>query len=83
MFVMFLCSEEIIEYINTTLNPVNTVLQFVIDSSYVLVFQKATLSSLIGAFQILYGPCLLGSPRLGLEICQVLLSLLSCSFHLV
>lgn len=56
MFVMFLCSEEIIEYINTTLNPVNTVLQFVIDSSYVLGFQKATLSSLIGAFQILLWP---------------------------
>lgn len=56
MFVMFLCSEEIIEYINTTLNPVNTVLQFVIDSSYVLGFQKATLSSLIAAFQILLWP---------------------------
>lgn len=56
MFVMFLCSEEIIEYINTTLNPVNTVLQFVIDSSYILGFQKATLSSLIGAFRILLWP---------------------------
>lgn len=56
MFVMFLCSEGIIEYINTTLNPVNTVLQFVIDSLYVLGFQKVTLSSLIAAFQILLWP---------------------------
>lgn len=58
MFVMFLCSEGIIEYINTTLNPVNTVLQFVIDSSYALGFQKATLPSLIAAFQILLRPLL-------------------------
>lgn len=38
MFVMFLCSEEIIEYINTTLIPVTTILQFVIDSPHVLGF---------------------------------------------